>query len=74
MLVPSVPPKIKTLAILTKTIEKQKLNFSRSVLFYMKTRVILKHFVNDCILLGNLSTLKGTIRADKGTVRADHDF
>ena len=40
----------------------------------MKTRVILKHFVNDCILLGNLSTLKGTIRADKGTVRADHDF
>ena len=45
---PSVPPKIKTLAILTKTIEKQKLNFSRSVLFYMKTRVFLIFFLNDC--------------------------
>ena len=45
---PSVPPKIKTLAILTKTIEKQKLNFSRSVLFHMKTRVFLIYFLHDC--------------------------
>ena len=45
---PRVSPKIKTLSILTKTIEKQKLNFSRSVLFYMKTRVFLIYFLNDC--------------------------
>ena len=27
---------------------QQKLNFSRSALFHMKTRVSLKYFVNDC--------------------------
>ena len=31
-----------------KTLEKHKLNFSRSALFFMKTRVSLKYFVNDC--------------------------
>ena len=31
-----------------KTHKKQKLNFSRSALFHMKTRVSLKYFVNDC--------------------------
>ena len=31
-----------------KTPEKQKLNFSRSALFHMKTRNCLKHFVHDC--------------------------
>ena len=34
--------------MLIKTPEKQKLNFSRSALFRMKTRVSLKYFVNDC--------------------------
>ena len=29
-------------------IEKQKLNFSRIVLFHMKNRVCLKYFLNDC--------------------------
>ena len=42
---PSLPAKIK---ILLKTVKKQKLNVSRSALFYMKTRVSLKYFVNDC--------------------------
>ena len=36
----------KFLLLLGKTLEKQKLNFSRSVLFNMKTRVSLKYFVN----------------------------
>ena len=31
-----------------KTLEKQKLNSSRSTLFHMNTRVSLKYFVNDC--------------------------
>ena len=39
---------MKILLILGKTLEKQKLNFSRSALFQMKTRVSLKYFVNDC--------------------------
>ena len=30
-----------------KSPEKQKLNISRSALFYMKTRVCFKYFVND---------------------------
>ena len=37
----------KFLLLLGKTLEKQKLNFSRSVLFNMKTRVSLKYFVNN---------------------------
>ena len=36
---------------LQTTLEKQKLKFSRSVLFHMKTRISLKHFVNDCGLI-----------------------
>ena len=30
------------------TFEKLKLNFCHSELFYVKTRVCLKYFVNDC--------------------------
>ena len=30
-----------------KPLKKQKLNFSRSALFHLKTRVSLKYFVND---------------------------
>ena len=40
---------MKVLPILAKNFEKQKLNFSRSALFHMKTRVNLKYFVNDCV-------------------------
>ena len=32
-----------------KSPEKQKLNFSRSTLFNMKTRVSLNYFVNNCL-------------------------
>ena len=32
-----------------KNPEKQKLNFSRSALYHMKTRVGLKYFVHDCL-------------------------
>ena len=46
---PSFPVKMKTFFIPAKTLEKQKSNFSRSALFYMKTRVSLKHFENDCL-------------------------
>ena len=42
---------MKILLILAKIIEKQKLNFSCSALFHMKTRVSLKYFVNDCTSL-----------------------
>ena len=45
--VPSPPAKIKTLLILAKTLDRQKLNFSPSALFHMKTRVSLNYFVND---------------------------
>ena len=38
---------MKILLIQAKSLEKQKLNFSRIALFHMKTRVSLKHFVND---------------------------
>ena len=31
-----------------KTPEKQKLNFYRTVLFHIKTRICLKYFVHDC--------------------------
>ena len=46
-----LPPsqkKKKILLILAKTAEKKKLNFSRSALFHIKTRVSLKYFVNGC--------------------------
>ena len=39
---------MKILLILEKTLEKQKLHFSRSALIHMKTRVSLKYLVNDC--------------------------
>ena len=39
--------KMNVLLILAKALEKQKLNFSRSALVCMKTRVSLKYFVND---------------------------
>ena len=45
---PSLPAEMKILLTLAKTLEKQKLNFSRSELFHMKTRVSLKYHVNDC--------------------------
>ena len=32
-----------------KTSENQKLNFSRSALFHMKTRVCHNYFVYDCL-------------------------
>ena len=47
----SFPTKIKILLILAKTLEKEKLNFSRSALFHMKTRVSIRYFVNDCRLI-----------------------
>ena len=39
---------MKILSIQAKTLEKQKLNFYRSALFHMETRVNLKYFVNGC--------------------------
>ena len=39
---------MKILLILAKTLEKPKLNFPRTELFHMKTRLSLKRFVNDC--------------------------
>ena len=48
---PSLSTRMKILSILAKVLEKQKLNFSRSVLIYMRTRVSLKDFVNDCLFL-----------------------
>ena len=41
---------MKILLILAKTPERQKLNVYRSVLFFMKTRVSLKHFVSASLL------------------------
>ena len=46
-LVSSFPTNMKIL-LKQKTLEKQKLIFSRSALFHMKTRVSLKYFGNDC--------------------------
>ena len=40
---------MKVLFILAKTLEKQKLNFSCSALFHMKTRASFKYFVNECL-------------------------
>ena len=50
---PSLPVKMKILLILAKTLEKHKLNFSRSAQFHMKTRVSLKYFMNNCRLMEN---------------------
>ena len=38
---------MKILLMLAKTLEKQKLNFSRSALFHMKTRVSIKTGISD---------------------------
>ena len=46
-LVPSLPLKMKFLSILAKTSLKQRMNFSRSVLFHMKISACLKYFVRD---------------------------
>ena len=46
MLILSV--KMKTLLTPKKTLEKQKLNFSPSALFHLKTRVSRKYCLNDC--------------------------
>ena len=42
----SLSVKMKVLLILAETIKKQKLNFSRYVLFHIKTRVSLKYFMS----------------------------
>ena len=39
---------MKISLILEKTVEKRKLNLSRSALFHMKTGVSAKNPVNDC--------------------------
>ena len=46
---PILPAKMKILLILLKTLEKEKLDFSRSALFHMKTRVSLIYSANDCL-------------------------
>ena len=48
-LVPSLTAKTTIYSILAKTVEKKKLNFSRSALFHVKTRVCLKYYVNGCV-------------------------
>ena len=53
-LVSSLLGKMKILLILAKTLEKQKLSFSCSALFHMKTKVSLKYFVNGCSSSFNL--------------------
>ena len=53
-LLPRALPEMKILKVLVERPEKQKLNFSHSALFYIKTRVCLKYFVNDCNHLGFL--------------------
>ena len=45
---PLLPAKTKILLILAKSTTKLQLNFSRSALFHMKTRVSLKYFATDC--------------------------
>ena len=46
---PSSPNQNGNLASTSKgTLEKPKLNFSRSALFHMKTPISLKYFENDC--------------------------
>ena len=39
---------MKILPILAQSSLKIEINFSRSALFYMKTKVCLKNFVGDC--------------------------
>ena len=53
--------------------EKQKLNFSRSELFHMKTRVCLKYFVNDggyqVLPLNSLTSIEILKRAFSETLK-----
>ena len=52
MLVPSLTIKIKTFLILAKKLlEEQKLNFSRSGLFHMKSRAGARYFVSDSLVV-----------------------
>ena len=44
------PHEMKILSALPEIAEKQKLNFSNSVLFHMKTKVCLKYFASDWVL------------------------
>ena len=53
-LLPRALIEMKILKVLVKRPEKQKLRFSQSALFYIKTRVCLKYFVNDSSHLGFL--------------------
>ena len=54
---------MKILLILAKTLAAQKLNFSRSQLFHIKTRVSLKYFVNDCTITYNKSASKNLLNS-----------
>ena len=45
----NLPVKIKILSLLPKNCWKQKLDFSRSAPFHMKTSVCLKYFVHHCL-------------------------
>ena len=47
--------------------EKQKLNFSYSALFYIKTRVSLKYFVNDCRITYNKTASKNQFNSTMTT-------
>ena len=55
-------------SILAKTPEKQKLNFFRSALLHLKTRVCLKYFVHDCrhSMLRALAKIQKTHPSNKG--------
>ena len=46
---PILPAEMKILPILLKTLEKEKLNPSRSALFHTKIRVSLIYSVNYCL-------------------------
>ena len=47
-LVPSLPPRMKIFSILTKNVQKLKLNFSRTALFHTSTKVFLIYFGVGC--------------------------
>ena len=46
---PSGPLEIKICSMLGKAFERWKLNFSRSALFHIETKVCVKYFVHDCL-------------------------
>ena len=51
---------MKVLSILAKNSWKRRLNFSRSALFHMETRVSLKYFANGCSFsISNFGELMG---------------